>query len=867
MNAKIVIRANPEIDSISSFLQAELNARGLLEKDSHSTAAVPLSLRVGKTIPLGPQGFQLDWMPSIDLAEIFDPEFTWHGDESSTLAETAAFTQRVPSGHITAEGSEGLLYGVLEFLERCDVRGSLPVRPIDLRRKALIPFRSSSLQLMKKGQYIIPIRRELFPWFFDRNVCLRYLNFLSRQRFNAITFWNFHPFPYFCPIEGHPEVAEISQDERDSNADHLRWLIKEAGLRGIRLFWHFYNIYVCPSFAKAHGLSALFNQFTPNQEKLVYKYIRDSVRSFANAFPEVGFVACAGEGVPAGKAERFVVDVLVSALNETTHHPPLIVRQWSSLSASRFSRDVVGKYDALWCMIKHNAEHIAGTAPEARVSDWVATGVPTVVNFHMISEIGPFRWGPPGYIREICLNYKALGVKGVNVFPHWQWRTPNVGDRNFNGDELDRDWLYHEAWGRYSFDPVRDRDEETRHWVRRAKTRGFAEDAARALITAYEMSGPSLPRLQQHLWAHYDNHSVLPAGLTLGQFRFGRSMHGGKIICTDRLEDILPLRAELQNWPSQSTGFRFDDAAAQSLLEINQSLAAVEPFVRRNDETERLSADLALMGQAVSYLRHKAKIADLLMKFSREDKLSYLDEAVTRLRESVAAYRVYRDHAEKWYEGISDVPPYLPFHNYKSIVLPYTWTDCLEVFDRELQNVEEFTAAMKASEPVSLAHHFGFDRVDPRRDLERQLIGAGGRWLKGDPDFLPWSKHLSKIEKLVLLPCAVYVTLEISVLSDLALVRSWVEKGGRLVLITLPDLPWHEAKVLAQVLGVDVAALDAKTTEHGQQRRLTIQAGNYLSWSDRSENRGIRGRATVGKGEVNFFALTSPLEWSQLVPN
>lgn len=119
---------------------------------------------------------------------------------------------------------------------------------------------------MKKGEYIIPIRQELFPWFFDRNVCNRYLNFLSKQRFNAITFWNFHPFPYFCPIEGHPEVSEISEEERESNANHLRWLIKEAGSRGIRLFWHFYNIYVCPSFAKAHGLSALYNQFTPRRK-------------------------------------------------------------------------------------------------------------------------------------------------------------------------------------------------------------------------------------------------------------------------------------------------------------------------------------------------------------------------------------------------------------------------------------------------------------------------------------------------------------------------------------------------------------------------------------------------------------------------
>lgn len=129
MNAKIVIRGDREIDYISSFLQAELSARKLLEEDSNSSTAIPLSLQVDKNLRLGAQGFQIDWMPSIDPAEIFDPEFTWHGDENSTSNEPPEFTQRPPSGSITANSSDGLFYGALEFLDAATFADRCPSGP------------------------------------------------------------------------------------------------------------------------------------------------------------------------------------------------------------------------------------------------------------------------------------------------------------------------------------------------------------------------------------------------------------------------------------------------------------------------------------------------------------------------------------------------------------------------------------------------------------------------------------------------------------------------------------------------------------------------------------------------------------------
>lgn len=813
---------------------------------------------------LDPQGFTLTWNPGGNMAEMFDPSFRWHGDAGSSDISTPLAD---PPCHGTIVGADetGLTYGIREFLERCDVRGTLPPRTLDLRRSPSLRLRSACLQLMKKGQYILPVTQKEFSWFFDRAWCTRYLDFLFENRFNALTLWNFHPFPYFCRIDNHPEVTEVDEPTLHENAAHLRWLLDAAKTRGIRILWHFYNIYVCPSYARAHGLNTLHNQFTPAQEKQVFSYIRNSVRSFANAFPDVGFVACAGEGVPAGKAERFVADVLVAGLNETAHHPPLVVRQWSTLSASRFERDVVGRYDNLWAMLKHNAEQIAGTAPDARIRDWVATGVPVIVNMHMLSEIGPFRWSPPAYIREICLHYKALGVQGVHIYPHWPWRTPAVGDRNFNGDELQRDWLYHSIWGRYSFDPVRDPDEERRHWIRQAQHRGLPAQVATAMIDAYEAGGAALPRLQQHLWVHYDNHSVLPAGLTLGQLRIARSVHGRMVIRTDILEDLLPLRAELQGQTIQPGDYRFDDAAEQSTHELSHAIARMESVdFPAHDEPARLHADLKSMKWTVEYLRQKARIAGLLMRYSRDpSEHGLLHQAVAGLRTSVTLFRDYRDHAERGYEGISDVPPYFPLNNYQTTLLPYTWSDCLEVFERELKNVEAFALATQNNQPWSLVHYYCLDQVDPRHELESQFTRNGDFWLTGDPDFIPWSRHLTGMKKLVLLPNAYWPCQEISILSDLKLVKSWVKEGGHLILLTLPDLPCVEIRMLAQILELDDTALNPQTIESQNGRVQTIPADPRWTWNDRSDNHGIHGWVPLGKGWIEFIALSSP---SQKIP-
>lgn len=834
------------------------------EANSPSDPPVLTLGKVGEAHPrLEPHGFKLTWNPGGNAADMFDPNFIWHGD---TGAADLSVPLADPPRHGTIQSADeaGLMYGLAELLERCQVRGCLPPRPVEIRRAPALPLRSACLQLMKKGQYILPVTKEEFPWFFDQAWWTHYLDFLLEHRFNAVTLWNFHPFPYFCRIENHPEVVEIDDDVLRFNAAHLRWLIDAAKARGIEILWHFYNVYVCPSYARAHGLNTLHNQFTPTQEKQVFSYIRNSVRSFANAFPEVGFVACVGEGVPAGKAERYVADVLVAALNETSHHPRLVVRQWSTLSASRFERDVVGRYDNLWAMIKHNAEHIAGTVPDARLRDWIATGVPVIVNMHMLSEMGPFRWSPPAYIREICLHYKALGAQGVHVYPHWPWRTPAVGDRDFAGDELQRDWLYHAAWGRYSFDPVRDADEERRHWIRQTQRRGLPPAVAAAMVDVCQTSGAALPRLQQHLWAHYDNHSILAAGLTLGQFRRARSMHGRNVIQTDRLEDLLPLRAQLQGEAVVAGTYSFDDAAERSAGELARSIAILEAvdFAGHTDAA-RLHADVKSMQWTVDYLRHKARIAGLVMRFDREKSVQALRQTVEELKASVALFGAYRDHAERWYEGISDVPPYLPYNNYQTSALPYTWSDCLEAFERELANAQTFLLSVESNQPWSVVYHDGFDRVDPRRELASEITRTGGLWLTGNPDFIPWSRHLAGMKKIVLLPGATGPYPEISLLSDSKLIRTWIESGGQLVVLTLADRPWAEAYVLAQILELDLASLDPRTVEDNRGRYLTIHEGENWTWKERLGDRGIHGSISIGQGRVEFHALNAASKLTQ----
>lgn len=644
---------------------------------------------------LGEEAFTLQWFPDIDPHLLLDEDHALTLDRSSEIAGLyAGQKERAHTGRICARHSAGLVYAILELCDLCDIYQGLPSRFVDLERSPKLAVRSACLLLMKAGAYDLDIVEAEFPWFYDRLWWMNYLDFLVDCRYNAVTIWNYFPFPYFVSVPGYEHCAPISEDQLLRNQRMMTWLNQQFACRNLTMVFHFYCIYVPKLFADSIGMPQI-NQFSEEQQPMVYDYISANLRAFAQEYDSIGVMPCLGEGIPGGDAERFAEDVIVPALSEAPRHPLLIVRQWASLTTAGVKKHLLGKYEPLYVMIKHNAEHIASEVPDGRTRAWIDLGVPCLVNMHMISEVGPFRWSPPHFINRICLIYQAIGARGIHLYPHWPWRTPGSGEIDYPSHETQRDRLYHEAFGRYSFDPVRDQDEEERFWARRYREY-YGEKYVTACLDAMNWTARSLTRLQQHLWIHYDNHSILSAGYRLGDLYFARSMQGRKVVFTEIGNDLIPLYADLalpeRDW---GHGVPIEDSLAISISDVDSAIEILETAGVDNappdSEAGFLLRDLLMTSLVLRHLNHKTAAVRCLDRYIKHGELDALEQAYELLEKSVSAYRDLATDEANPYTGISDVNPVIPIpidvEKMRLLGRAYHWREILPVFEEELAMV------------------------------------------------------------------------------------------------------------------------------------------------------------------------------------
>jgi hypothetical protein len=321
----------------------------------------------------------------------------------------------------------------------------------------------------------------------------RYLDQLARNRYNTIYFWTGHPFPYFLELPRFPEARMLSREELKRNEDHLRWFTGEATRRGIWTVFHFYNIHVSPSFAKAHEREGV-QIANPASTPLLEAYMRHAVSEFVRSYPNVGLMLTAGEALRV-KQEEYIRDAIVGGIRDSGKRPPLIVRQWA-ISADRYRDVVKSSYDNIFTMMKHNTEMLISPHPDQRNRTWVAFGQNHIVNLHENSDIKPFRWASPVFIQQMVSNWRHWGVSGIHVYPLVSWQWPVSLDRTdppLSAVDRDSDWI--EAFGRYGWSPNRAPEEEERFWRAQLNER-FGDGAGDAVYEYYVKTGPVMPGLQ-----------------------------------------------------------------------------------------------------------------------------------------------------------------------------------------------------------------------------------------------------------------------------------------------------------------------------------------------------------------------------------
>jgi hypothetical protein len=590
----------------------------------------------------------------------------------------------------------GVLYACQELGSQVRKDKALP-GGLNLAEAPRLSMRGVTLFLMTAGTYDYSITESQFPWFYDQSLWTKTLDFLYEQRLNFISLWNSHPFPYFVKLEKYPEVKVLSDDEMERNVALMDWLSHEAEKRNIWLMFHFYNIHLPESFGYAHGFpkSPLWNGCVLSEpDPVAADYTRYAIKEFVQKFPSVGLYVCLGEALQ--KDQTYWMDeVILAGVKESGKHPPVILRSHPDHDEIlRVLKDVKPHYDDLSTEMKHNAEMYAVPEPDPDNAEWIRQSRKHIISVHLMGDLKPFRWGPPSFIQETARDQQRMGAEGVQVYPLWVWYWPYTADRT-RLLQVDRDWLWYAAWGRYAWNADRPQDQEEQHWKEKIAER-FGANSEADLLTAYESAGRVMPSVPRLFWFDGWNHWFASNGLTLAQILTGtsipytntqkvlsvtdyaHSLAAGKSVPQDGLTPMALTAEMVRNGKAAVEACK----KAQALVEKN------------GDEFARLRIDFEATFLIAQFYQAKIEAAVHYVAYQNSRDAAEGRKVIDLLGRSLEHYRELVRITDKPYPAANDIrndipfpfhPPSLAVANGNSIPRLPHWRDLLPVFESELE--------------------------------------------------------------------------------------------------------------------------------------------------------------------------------------
>ena len=588
----------------------------------------------------------------------------------------------------------GVLYACQELGSQVRRVKALP-EGLAIADAPCMSMRGIPLFLMTAGGYDFAITESQFAWFYDRNLWTKTLNFLHQQRLNFISLWNSHPFPYFVKLEKYPEVKVLTEAELERNVALMDWLSHEAEKRNIWLMFHFYNIHLPISFGQAHGFakSPLYNGCVLTEPNpIAASYTRYAISEFVRRFPSVGLYVCLGEALTKDRT-YWMDEVILAGVKDSGKHPPVILRSHPFHNEIlSVLKQVKFHYDDLSTEMKHNEEMYAISAPDPDNEEWIQQSRKHIISVHLMGNLKPFRWGAPSFIQETARRQQRMGAQGVQVYPLWVWYWPYAADRT-RLLQIDRDWIWYAAWGRYAWNADRAQDQEDRYWKEEIAAR-YGADAAGDILAAYESAGRVMPSVPRLFWFEGWNHWCASNGLTLAQILTGTP------IPYTNTQKILSVSDFAQ---SQAMGTPVPPGvltpAALTAEMVRNGVRAVEACQKARvgvengaEEFARLRTDFEAISLIAKFYQSKVDAALHYGAYQRSRDSAEGKMVVHSLGRSLEYYRELVRITDQAYPAANDISNDIPFpfHPPSLMVeqgnslprLPH-WRDLLPVFESE----------------------------------------------------------------------------------------------------------------------------------------------------------------------------------------
>jgi len=564
---------------------------------------------------------------------------------------------------ICGTDGSGVIYGCRELIDRLKLEKKLDL-PVSYTDAPEMVLRGTCIGVQKptylpgRTVYEYPYTPETFPWFYDKKQWVEYLDMLVSNRMNSLYLWNGHPFASLVRLKDYPFAVEVSDETFKKNEEIYSFLTKEADKRGIYIIQMFYNIIVSKPFAEHYGIATQDRNrpITP----LISDYTRKSIAAFVQKYPNIGFLITLGEAMDTNEDDvKWFTETIIPGVKDgmkalgSTKEPPIILRSHDT-DAKMDMTAAKPLYKNLFTMSKYTGESLTTYEPGGPWSktdrDLADLGPVHISNVHILANLEPWRYGSPEFIRKVVLAmHTAKGANGLHVYPQASyWDYPYTADKLADGSRLkqiDRDWIWYQAWSRYAWNDHREINDEKNYWDKQlGDYYGVNSADADNIQEAYNQSGEIAPKLLRRFGITEGNRQTLLLGMFMSQlvnpYKY-KIYPGFYESCGPEGEKLIEyVEKEFKQQPH--TGELPLDIIAQVIAHGDKAIASIDlvegKVTKNKEEFERLRNDMHCYREFAYFFENKVKAAKLVLEYQWGKDIKNLDAAIPFLEKSLEHY-------------------------------------------------------------------------------------------------------------------------------------------------------------------------------------------------------------------------------------
>lgn len=620
---------------------------------------------------------------------------------------------------VAGADASGVLYGCLELADRVKRGGMLP-KTIALVDHPEMVLRGACIGVQKpyylpgRTVYEYPYTPETFPWFYDKNLWIRYLDMMLDNRMNSLYLWNGHPFASLVKLKDYPYATEVDEETFAKNEEIFGFLTAEANKRGIFVIQMFYNIIVSKPFAERHQVK------TQDRGRpiipLIADYTRKSIAAFIEKYPNVGLLITLGEAMRNEDDVEWFTQTIIPGVKDglaalgRSDEPPILLRAHDT-DAKSVMDAALPIYKNLYTMSKYTGESLTTYQPRgpwAKIhKDLSELGSVHIDNVHILSNLEPYRYGSPEFIRKtVIAMHEVHGANGLHLYPqasYWDWpyAADNATPRLL---EMERDWIWYRAWARYAWNSKRNPRSEVAYWTKELGDFYGCGKYGRNIMEAYDESGEIAPKLLRRFGITEGNRQTLQLGMFMAQlvnpYRF-KVYPGFYESCGPEGEKLIEY-AEKEWKQEPHTGETPPQITAEVVRHGKLAVEAAEkaaPYVTKNHaEFLRLKNDMRCLYTFACFFAEKVKAGELALRYRYSKDLNDLDAALPHLERSLSYWRELVELTKSAYLYANSMQT-------KQRRIPIggddgknkTWAEMLPHYERELSNFKKNIALLKSS--------------------------------------------------------------------------------------------------------------------------------------------------------------------------